>query len=103
MHGRRAAYASRVEENLIFAGADITNFLDFDAEIEISLGEDPIIMETFTITEPTLIRVPPKMWHGPVVFKRVGAPINFIAVLSLRHYGRVVRENGCRRQTGLCL
>jgi hypothetical protein len=31
---------------------------DFDAEIEVSLGYDSEHMEKFTITEPTVIRVP---------------------------------------------
>ncbi|SHI13016.1 hypothetical protein SAMN02745823_02645 [Sporobacter termitidis DSM 10068] len=81
-----------VEEYLIFTGADITRFFDFDAEIEVQLGEDPEHMETYTITKPTLIRVPPKMWHGPVAFKRVGAPINFMPFYPSGDYGRVVRE-----------
>jgi hypothetical protein len=38
-----------VEEYLFFTGADITNFFDFDAEIEVRLGEDPANMETYTI------------------------------------------------------
>ena len=83
-----------VEEYLIFAGSDITHFFDFDAEIEISMGDDPDHMETFTITEPTVIRVPPNTWHGPVVFKRVGAPINFMPFYPSGNYGRVVRETG---------
>jgi hypothetical protein len=64
-----------VEEYLFFTGADITYFFEFDAEIEVQLGDDPDHMETYTITEPTVIRIPPKMWHGPVKFKRIGAPI----------------------------
>ena len=81
-----------VEEYLIFTGADITNFFDFDAEIEIQLGEDPDNMETYTITEPTLIRVLPNMWHGPVKFKRVGAPINFMPFYPSGNYGKIVQE-----------
>ena len=79
-----------VEENLIFTGADISNFFDFDAEIQFQLGEDPDHMETYTITEPTLVRIPPKMWHGPVTFKRIGAPINFMPFYPAGNYGRVV-------------
>jgi hypothetical protein len=81
-----------VEEYLIFTGSDITHFFDFDAEIEIQLGEDPEHLETYTITEPTVVRVPAKMWHGPVRFKRVGAPINFTPLYPSGEYGRVVIE-----------
>lgn len=81
-----------VEEYLYFTGADITNFFDFDAEIEISLGDDPDHLETFTITAPTVIRVPQGMWHGPVVFKRVGKPINFMPFYPSGEYGCVTVE-----------
>ncbi|MDR0862687.1 MAG: hypothetical protein LBN30_07955 [Oscillospiraceae bacterium] len=80
-----------VEEYLFFTGADITKFFEFDAEIEVQLGDDPDHMETYTITEPTVIRVPVGVWHGPVKFKRVGAPINFMPFYPSGNYGRVIR------------
>lgn len=86
-----------VEEYLFFTGTDITHFFEFDAEIEIMLGEDPEHMESYIITEPAVIRVPPKMWHGPVTFRRVGAPINFMPFYPSGDYGRIVRareDNG---------
>jgi hypothetical protein len=83
-----------VEEYLFFTGSDITHFFEFDAEVEIQLGEDPDHLETYTITEPTVIRVPAKMWHGPVVFKRVGAPINFMPFYPNGSYGKIVRGEG---------
>ncbi|MCL2226141.1 MAG: hypothetical protein FWB97_00705 [Oscillospiraceae bacterium] len=88
-----------VEEYLFFTGADVTKFFEFDAEIEISIGDSPDNMETYTITEPTVIRVPPKMWHGPIVFKRVGAPINFMPFYPNGSYGRVVRRQDAKGET----
>lgn len=81
-----------VEEYLFFTGVDITNFFEFDAEIEVMLGDDPDNMESYIITEPTVIRVPPNMWHGPVKFRRIGAPINFMPFYPSGNYGRIVRE-----------
>ncbi len=81
-----------VEEYWFFYGADITNFFEFDAEVEFSLGEDPDHMETFTITEPTLVRIPQKMWHGPIKFKRIGAPIDFMPFYPNGEYGKIVQE-----------
>lgn len=81
-----------VEEYWFFTGADITYFFEFDAEIEFELGEDPDHMETFTITEPTVVRIPPKMWHGPVRFKRIGAPINFMPFYPSGEYSKIVRK-----------
>lgn len=81
-----------VEEYLFFTGTDVTNFFDFDAEIEISIGESPDCMETYTITEPTVVRIPAHLWHGPVKFKRIGAPINFMPFYPSGNYGRIVRQ-----------
>ena len=81
-----------VEEYLFLTGADITHFFEFDAEVEIQLGEDPDNMQTYTITEPTVVRVPAGVWHGPVVFKHVGAPINFMPLYPNGYYGKIVRE-----------
>ncbi len=83
-----------VEEYLFFTGSDITNFFDFDAEIELPIGEDPDHMEVYTITKPTVVRVPAGMWHGPIAFKRVGAPINFMPFYPNGCYGKVVRTEG---------
>ncbi len=83
-----------VEEYLFFTGADISKFFEFDAEIEVQIGEDPEHMETYTITEPTVIRVPAGMWHGPVNIKRLGAPINFEPFYPCGNYGRVLYKDG---------
>ncbi len=83
-----------VEEYLFFTGADITHFFDFDAEIEVSIGEDPEHMETYTITEPTVIRIPAGVWHSPVKIKRLGAPICFEPFYPNGYYGKVVYEDG---------
>jgi hypothetical protein len=82
-----------VEEYLVFTGSDVTNFFDFDAEIEISLGDGPDSLETYTITKPLVVRVPTGLWHGPVRFKRVGAPVCFIPFYSSGEYGRVVMKD----------
>ena len=83
-----------VEEYLFFTGADIAKFFEFDAEIEIKLGDDPANPETYTITEPTVVRVPAGVWHGPVVFKRVGAPVCFMPFYPNGSYGRIVTGSG---------
>ncbi|MDR2530124.1 MAG: hypothetical protein LBC65_01100 [Oscillospiraceae bacterium] len=81
-----------VEEYLWFTGADIARFFDFDAEIEISLGYSPDKLETFTITKPTIIRVPSEVWHSAVKIKRLGAPINFTPMYQHGVYGRVLPD-----------
>ena len=85
------------EEYLWFTGANIENIFDFDAEIEISLGWDPDNMRTLTITEPTVVRIPPNLWHCPINFKRIGKPVGFLPVYPDGDWSKIVRqkdENG---------
>jgi hypothetical protein len=82
------------DEYLVFSGANIEDFFDFDAEIEVWLGDDAENMEMFTLTEPTIIRVPPKLYHCPVNFKRVGAPIVFSAVYLDGDWSKINRAVG---------
>jgi hypothetical protein len=88
-----------VEEYLWFTGADITKFFEFDAEIEIKLGDDPENLETYKITEPTIVRVPPKTWHSARVTK-LGAPVHFMPFYPSGEYGKIVREGGVYRYEG---
>ena len=81
-----------VEEYLIFTGTDMVNPFDFDAEIEIDMGEDPDHIERFTITEPTIIRIPEHLWHCPINFKRVGKPVNFIPLYYDGTWTRIMRR-----------
>ena len=83
-----------VEEYLFFTGANIAKFFEFDAEIEISVGEDPEHMEKHIITKPTALRIPAGMWHGPVIIKRLGTPINFEPFYPSGNYGKVVYQDG---------
>ncbi|MDR2357362.1 MAG: hypothetical protein LBD92_04690 [Oscillospiraceae bacterium] len=88
-----------VEEYLWFTGADIAKFFDFDAEIEIALGESPECLESYKITEATIVRVPPKIWHS-VRVTRLGAPIHFMPFYPSGEYGKIARENGVYRYDG---
>ncbi len=81
-----------VDEYLMFTGANLVNPFDFDAEIEVMLGDDPDHMEAFTITKPTTIRVPPNVWHCPINFKRIGKPVNFIPLYPDGTWCKVTRR-----------
>jgi len=87
----------REEEYLVFINADLLNPQDFDAKIEIWLGWDVSKMEKFTITKPTIVRIPGSMWHCPMDFVEINKPILFQAVYIGGNCGRVSRhidENG---------
>lgn len=81
-----------VEEYYMFSGQDLTKFFDFDAEIEFWIGENPDRMEKYVITKPCLIRIPPRMWHGPINYKRVGKPVAFSAVYLNGERSKVTRR-----------
>jgi len=78
----------RDEEYLAFVGYDVRDpFETFDAEIELWLGKSPAEMEKITITAPTMVRIPPFHWHGPIAIKRLGKPLFFQPLLfSSRYY-----------------
>jgi len=83
-----------VEEYLFFMGANVAKFFEFDAEIEIDIGDSPYDMETYRFDKPTVVRIPAGVWHGPVKFKRVGAPICFLPLYPSGNYGKIIVNNG---------
>jgi hypothetical protein len=64
-------------EILCFVGGNPKNISDFDAEIEIALGEQG---EIHTIASPSVVSIPGGLVHGPLRFKRVTKPVFFIEV-----------------------
>ena len=81
-----------VEEYYLFSGADLTNFFDFDAEIDIWIGEDPKHLERHTITKPGIVRIPPNMWHGPIHYRKVKKPVAFSAVHFAGEIAKITRK-----------
>ena len=49
-------------------------------------------MEEYTITEPTVIHIPPNFWHCPIDFKRVGKPVNFMPIYPDGTFSRISRQ-----------
>lgn len=68
------AHVHDVDEYLFLLGGDPTNYMDFQAEIEICLGwgED---QETHIINTATVVFIPAGLVHLPWNFKRVDKPI----------------------------
>lgn len=71
---------------LHFFSANPNDATDFDAEIEMSLGEE---QEKHIITQPTVVYVPAGLDHGPVNFARIDKPVLFIDVAVTGSYTRV--------------
>jgi len=75
------------QQVMAFVGGDMKNIRDFDAEIEIVLGEE---MEVQTITSPSVVTIPAGLLHCPLRFKRLGKPVIFLELAFERSYQRVI-------------
>jgi hypothetical protein len=62
---------------------------DFDAEVEIGLGDDHEIQ---VIKQPTIIHVPAGMYHGPLNFAKINKPVLFIDIGLTGQYTRIDDE-----------
>jgi hypothetical protein len=61
----------------------------FDAEIEMTLGEDENHGEKHIITQPTALYIPAGLYHGPLNFKVINKPVLFIDIAVAGEYKRV--------------
>lgn len=71
---------------LHFFSANPNDPRDFDAEIEMTLGEE---REKYIIKSPTALYVPAGLLHGPLNFKIINKPVLFIDVAMTGKYSRV--------------
>jgi hypothetical protein len=62
------------DEYLAWMGGNAEDLFEFDAEIEIVLGEEG---EKHTVNKSTVLYLPAGLVHCPIDFKRVGKPILF--------------------------
>jgi hypothetical protein len=72
---------------LCFFSANPQDVRDFDAEIELALGEE---QEKQVITSPTVAYIAAGLFHGPLVVTRLNKPVLFIDVAMTRRYTRVL-------------
>lgn len=79
------------QEILCFLGGNPENIDDFDAEIEIELGEEH---EVYTITSPSVVSIPGGLIHGPLRFKRVTKPVFFLEVTLVPEGNYDITPNG---------
>lgn len=77
------------DQFLHFYGADGSNVGEFEAEVEITLGEVGL---THIITNTTIVHVPKGMIHCPLNFKRVDKPIIFMNVALTPQYNLGLRK-----------
>jgi hypothetical protein len=62
---------------------------DFDAVIEMTVGDSPEKGQKYVITKPTSVYVAAGLYHGPLLFKVINKPVLFIDVAVTAKYSRV--------------
>lgn len=62
------------DEYLFFLGTNFADMDDFDAEVELYMGEEG---EKYVITSPTVVYVPANLIHCPLKFVKVNKPVFF--------------------------
>ena len=65
------------DEYLCFWGANAEDINDFDAEVELYMGEEG---EKYLITKPTIVYIPTKLVHCPLNFAKINKPMFFFHV-----------------------
>ena len=82
-----------IEEYLVFFGAELPDvYASWDAEIDVMLGVDRDNMQKFTVTKPTIVRIPPNMWHCPITFRKINKPVLWQAIYLSGTWSRVRRR-----------
>ena len=79
------AHAHDFDQFLCFIGTNAMNMREFDAEIELSLGEEG---EKHILNATTFVYVPKGLLHGPLDFKRIGKPVMFCDLYLAPDYSR---------------
>ena len=70
----RIPHSHDFDEFLCFLGGNLEDIFDFDATIELSMGEEE---ELYLIEQPTVVHIPAGFVHTPLTFKRVDKPVLF--------------------------
>ncbi len=70
----RVPHSHPFDEFLCFLGGNLENMFEFDATIELCLGEEE---EMYEIEQPTIVHIPAGFFHTPLTFKRIDKPVLF--------------------------
>ncbi len=79
----RVPHTHLFDEFLCFMGSNMENIFDFDATIELSMGEEG---EVCLIQQATVVYIPAGLVHTPLTFKKIGKPVLFQPVVLTPDY-----------------
>jgi hypothetical protein len=72
------------DQFVCFIGGDPSNFKDFDAEIELYLGD-----EKYIINKTATVYLPKGLVHGPLFHKTVNKPYLFLDIAVTGNYVKI--------------
>lgn len=84
-------------EFFVFTGAELDRIFEAEFQVDFFLGDSANSMELYHITKPTVVCVPPSVWHCPIVYKKVVRGINTMILFTGANWGKVLSrldENG---------
>jgi hypothetical protein len=79
----RIPHSHDFDEFLCFLGGNLENIFDFDATIELSMGEEE---ELYLIEQPTIVYIPAGLVHTPLTFKTINKPVLFHPIALTPNY-----------------
>jgi hypothetical protein len=82
---RMDPHVHEYDEYLYFLGGNPQDPDDFDAEIELSIGEE---CEKHVITEPVVVYLPKGLPHCPFIFKKVVKPFSYYNIFLSSEYSK---------------
>jgi len=79
----RIPHSHDFDEFLCFLGGNLENIFDFDATIELSMGEEE---ELYLIEQASAVYIPAGLVHTPLTFKRIDKPVLFHPIVLTADY-----------------
>jgi hypothetical protein len=79
----RIPHSHDFDEFLCFLGGNLENIFDFDATIELSMGEEE---ELYLIEQASAVYIPAGLVHTPLTFKRIDKPVLFHPIALTADY-----------------
>jgi hypothetical protein len=86
----RIPHTHKFDEFPCFLGGNLEDIFDFDATIELSMGEES---EICLIEQATVVYIPAGLVHTPLTFKRVDKPVLFHPIALTPAYYSKFAEN----------
>jgi hypothetical protein len=73
----------------VFTGAELDKLFEAEFEVTMLLGDSGVSMEAYKITTPSIVCIPPGVFHCPIYYKKVVRGVNTMMMYTGYDSGRV--------------